>query len=176
MRSRVSRRSDFAADEVRVIDTSALIRLKVLLPVAEQWPLLIRMSALVEAGLLAFPRQVSAEMRAARHPDAPGVWAAGNRGWSLHPSPRDEFLAEALGAAQLVDPNAEAEPEAADPYIVAMALEIEERLPGVQAIVVTEDRVDRMPAKESIVTACERLGLTFCQTDDFVDWLRQQAI
>lgn len=38
----------------------------------------------------------------------------------------------------------------------------------------TEDRVDRMPAKESILTACERLGLTHCNAQEFVDWLRDQ--
>lgn len=120
----MSKRSDLGLSEVRIIDTSALIRLKKLLPVADQWLLLTRMSVLVEKGLLAFPRQVASEMEAARHPDAPGVWAAGNRGWSCHPSPPDEYLAEVLGAAQLTDPNAESDPEPADPYVVAMALEI----------------------------------------------------
>jgi hypothetical protein len=123
--------------EVRVIDTSSLIRLKVIVPVADQWPLLVLMSTLVDRGWIAFPRQVSAEMKVAKHPDATGVWAAGNQGWRWHPQPRDDSVAEALGAAQLTDPNSEAEAGAADPYVVAMALQIQERWANAQVVVVS---------------------------------------
>lgn len=170
----MSPRSSRKLDEVRILDASALIRLKSILAVAEQWPLLMRMSGLVESGCLAFPRQVANELKKAKHPDAPGVWAACHKGWGTHPQPRDGSVAEALGAAQLIDPDSEADAEPADPYVVAMALEIKERFSSVKVVVVTEDRVDRMPAKESIVTACQRLELESCTAEEFATWLRAQ--
>jgi rRNA maturation endonuclease Nob1 len=172
----VSGRSSRPPDppEIRVLDTGCLIELKRLIAVAEQWPMLVRMGALVETGCIAFPRQVVAEMKAAKHPDAPGVWAASHQGWSRHRQPRDDSVAEVLGAAQLTDPNSEG-PEPADPYVVAMALEIHEKCVSSQVVVVTEDRIDRMPVKESIVTACERLELKWCDTQEFVVWLSAQS-
>lgn len=172
----MSRPSRPVPAEVRVIDTSALIELKHLLPVGEQWPLLTQMSVLVQTGHLAFPRQVTNEIKNVQWPDAPGAWAAGNKGWSVHPQPRDEFLAEALGAAQLTDPNAEPDIEPADPYLVAMALQIRESNPGCTVYVVTTDRVDRMPAKESVLTACLRLDLLCSTPEEFVEWLREQTV
>lgn len=100
---------------MRVVDTSTLIKLKKVVPVVDQWRLLVRMDALVQSGQLAFPRQVAAKMRAARHPDAAGAWAAGVKGWAVHRQPSDESLAEAMGAAQLTDPTSEADQEVADP-------------------------------------------------------------
>lgn len=155
-----------------MIDTSSMIDIKRNVPVGEQWALLVRMSALVESGHLAFPRQVANELKAGKFPDAPGVWAAGTRGWAYHGQPSDESLAEVLGVAQLTDPSSEPETEVADPYIVAMALEISEHIPGCHVVVVTEDRVDRMPAKQSIATACARLGLKDCSAEEFVEWIK----
>lgn len=171
----MSPRSDSdSPTEVRVIDTSSLIALKRLLPVGDQWPCLLQMSALVETGHLAFPRQVTVEMKAGRHPDAPGAWAASVRGWTLHHQPSDDSLAEVLAVAQLTDPASEADTEVADPYVVAMAWEIREAHPDRDVVVVTEDRVDRLPAKESILTACNRLELTTCSAEDFIDWLKER--
>lgn len=160
---------------MRVIDSSSLITLKKLVPLTEQWPLLITMSELVRDGRLAFPRQVAAEMKVAKHPDAPGVWAAAHSGWARHRQPSDEALAEVLAVAQLTDPNSEAELEVADPYVVAMAWQIRNRSSATPVMVVTEDRIDRMPAKESIVTACTRLDLPWCGTEAFVQWLQANA-
>lgn len=157
---------------MRVIDSSSLITLKRLVPLAEQWRLLVTMGEMVENGRLAFPRQVATEMKAAKHPDAPGVWVAAHSGWAHHRQPSDEALAEVLAVAQLTDPTSEAELEVADPYVVAMAWEIRDRSPTTPVMVVTEDRIDRMPAKESIVTACTRLDLQWCGTAVFVEWLQ----
>lgn len=82
----------------------------------------------------------------------------------------------ALGAAQLTDPNAEPDIEPADPYIVAMALQIRDSNPGCAVYVVTTDRIDRMPPKESILTACNRLDLQCSTPEEFVAWLRQQTV
>jgi hypothetical protein len=160
---------------VFVIDSSSLIALKKVIPVGDQWATLVQMSNFVEAGHLAFPRQVAAEMKAGKHPDAPGAWAAGIRGWHHHGSPADESLAEVLAVAQLTDPASEADAEVADPYVVAMAWEIRAASPERFVAVVTEDRVDRMPAKESVLTACQRLGLTTRTTVEFIAWLGAQG-
>lgn len=58
---------------VCVVDTSVLIAFKSLVKIDEQWDLLIRMTALVADGHLAFPRQVAKELAYGRFPDAPGA-------------------------------------------------------------------------------------------------------
>lgn len=86
---------------VFVIDSSSLIALKKVIPVGDQWATLVQMSNFVEAGHLASPRQVAAEV---------------------------------LAVAQLTD-----------------------------------------PAKESVLTACQRLGLTTRTTVEFIAWLGAQG-
>jgi hypothetical protein len=158
--------------EVRIIDTGSLIELKKLIPLKDQWTTFKHMEALVDSGHLAFPRHVAREMRVARFPDAPGVWAAGCNGNRRYRDPADASVAEVLGVAQLIDPNSDDEHEAADPYIAAMAYEISERWPDRDVVVVTEDRIDRLPLKESLVTACQRLSLKTCSSEDFINWLQ----
>lgn len=157
---------------VCVVDTGVLIELKFIVPIGEIWGFLTLMTRLVEQGHLAFPRQVAREMKAFKHADAPGAWAAGCNGHARHREPSDEALAEAMGIAQLTDPESEAEFEVADPYVVAMAWDIAERHPGSKVVVATKDFVDRMPSKESIATACDRLSLEWWKPDRFVDWVR----
>jgi hypothetical protein len=127
---------------VFVIDSSSLIALKKVISVGDQWATLVQMSNFVEAGHLAFRRQVAAEV---------------------------------LAVAQLTDPASEADAEVADPYVVAMAWEIRAASPERFVAVVTEDRVDRMPAKESVLTACQRLGLTTRTAVEFIAWLGAQG-
>jgi len=165
---------EFPPAIVVVVDTSVLIGLKKLVPIKRQWALFTLMTGLVARGHLAFPRQVSREMEAGKHPDAPGVWTVGCKGSARHPEPHDHSVAEVLVAAQIVDPNAEAEAEAADPYVAAMALEVRKRHPRCDVAVATDDYVDRMPAKESLATACARLGLQRWTADEFVEWLNEQ--
>ncbi len=65
---------EFPPAIVVVVDTSVLIGLKKLVPIKRQWALFTLMTGLVARGHLAFPRQVSREVEAGKHPDAPGVW------------------------------------------------------------------------------------------------------
>ncbi|MFH5821734.1 DUF4411 family protein [Georgenia sp. AZ-5] len=160
---------------VVVVDTSALIQLKRLVPIARQWPTLNLMSELVDGGHLCYPRQVRREMAAGKHPDAPGAWAVANDGQCRHPAPRDEAIAEVLAVAQLVDLEAEDDTEVADPYVAAMAWQIRETHPQSRVVVATNDFVDRMPVKEALATACNRLAIEYWRADEFVAWLDGEA-
>lgn len=156
---------------VVIVDTSVLIELKRIVPVGKQWGLLNLMSELLDAGHLAYPRQVSREMAVAQFPDAPGAWATGCNGHARHSEPRDDSIAEVLGVAQLVDAEAEAQPEAADPYVAAMAWELRQRHPDCQVVVATNDVRDRLPVKEALATACARLEIECWDAEVFVRWL-----
>lgn len=105
-----------------VLDASVVINLKRRLKVAEQWPFLLKLSRLVEAGKVGWPRYVRKELTDARHPDAPGAWLA-------------------------------------------------EHLPSASVVVASDDIVDRMPQKESIATACARLGLQLWSCEELIGWV-----
>jgi rRNA maturation endonuclease Nob1 len=143
---------------VRVIDSSALIRIKHDYPAGEQWRLCERIKQQVVTGRAAFPKQVHREVAKVPHPDAPGAMID-----ALHQDhhiqfaePSDETVAEVLG----LNPHLhdwDAQQDMADAYVVAMALELE-RSQGLHAIVVSHDRVDR-PQRTSVATACASVGL-----------------
>lgn len=151
-----------------VLDSSVVIHLKHRLKVGDQWPFLLRLTQLVEAGAVGWPRYVKAEVTRAQYPDAPGAWLAGQSSQPF-PEPAYATLAEVLAVAQLVD--AEAEDEVADPWVVAMAVELRDANPMHRVVVASDDAVDRMPVKESIATACERLGLERWSCETFIDWV-----
>src|ERR1700733_9489190 len=77
-----------------IIDSSFLIRIKSMVKVDEQWALLAWMMERTEAGEICFPRQVSAEMTVAKHPDAPGAWAGHAKGLVRHREPSDASVAQ----------------------------------------------------------------------------------
>jgi rRNA maturation endonuclease Nob1 len=158
-----------------VIDTSVMIEFKATVGIERQWDLLSSMTDLVKTGRIAFPRQVARELSQARHPDAPGAWIASAKRDVQHPEPAEQTLVRVLQAGQLVDVNAPADREVADPYVAALALEIVERHPQSHVVVVTNDIVDRLPMKIALRTACERLGLQTCTMQPFVDWLDDPA-
>jgi hypothetical protein len=163
---------EFPPPFVMVIDTSALIAFKVLVSINDQWDLLMRMSDLVRTGAITFPRQVARELADGAHPDAPGAWIGNAKRDVRHPNPAEETLVKVLEVApQLVDIEA-TDREVADPYIAAMAHEIATRHDGCRVVVATKDVVDRLPAKLSLLTACNRLGVETCSPEDFVAWLR----
>ena len=156
-----------------VLDTSVVINLKKNLKVADQWSFFLRLTTLVDRGVVGWPRYVRKEIIDARHPDAPGAWIAGQTAQPF-PEPTFETLAEVLGAAQLVD--AEAEDEVADPYVVGMGLEVRTTQPGRRVVIASDDTVDRMPQKESIATACARLGLELWSCEDLINWVQSAPV
>jgi hypothetical protein len=162
---------ELVVQTVCVIDTGVLINFKKLININEQWDLLMEMRGLVQIGRLAFPKQVVSELAEIKFPDAPGAWIGSARKLVVYPQPSEETLRRVLAAAQLVDPNSTGDSEVADPYVAALALEIDAR-PDCHAVLATDDEVDRMPAKESLNTACVRLGIERWNFERFMEWLR----
>lgn len=159
---------DYEHGVLVVLDSSVVINLKKRLKVADQWSFLLRLTELVEQGVVGWPRYVKKEVTDARHPDAPGAWLAAQTSQPF-PEPAYESVAQVLAVAQLVD--TEAEDEVADPWVVAMALDLRETHPGARVVVSSDDVVDRLPQKESIGTACERLQLEMWSCEDLIAWM-----
>ena len=147
-----------------------------LLKIEEQFAYFSAMTPMLTSGTLAFPRQVAAELARAQYPDTPGTWATGSKDLVVYPDPSDEAMAEVLGAAQLIDANGEDDYEEADPYLVAMAFDISEHYPHARVIVVSDDITDRMPRKESVLTACNRLSLECWKASAFVEHMREKVL
>ncbi len=160
-----------------VIDASILIHFKGAVKLDAQWAYLTCMTRLVEEGRIALVRQVVKELSVAKHPDAPGAWVAGVRTKGRYPQPTDDALVEVLDVAErLVEVDADPTREVADPYIAAMALELSDRYPDTQVVVATDDNVDRLPAKLSLATACDRLHIDHWPLQDFLEWVGSQMV
>jgi hypothetical protein len=70
----------------------------------------------------------------------------------------------------LIDPTDEDPAGAADPYVAGMACEIQSANPGCRVVVATDDRVDRLPNKIALTTACDRLHIDHWSSEAFVAW------
>lgn len=148
-----------------VFDASSIIQIKHDVRAGDQWGVLRRLEDLVEAGTLAIPREVAREVRAAAHPDAPGVWVAGVEGKLEHPlDPDVNILSEVMAspAGRVVDTE---KPIDGDPYVLALALQLSRA--GCEVSVVTEDVNDR-PNRISMATACDHLNLSHIRLNDFL--------
>lgn len=160
---------------IAVIDTNVLLDFKKVVPVDQQWDLLMEMNKRVAAGAITFPKQVANELSFVKHPDAPGAWIAYAKRSVQHPEPTEATLVRVLAvAAEMVEadnPN-----EIADPYVLAMALELTERYRTSRTVVITNDVVDRMPVKISLRTGCERLGVETCKAPALLAWLTDEDV
>lgn len=153
---------------VFVLDTNAVIDLK-RLALADQWAFFEKAKVIARAGHIAFPRQVEAEIKAVKFPDAPGAWLVGAAAALMrYPQPSDKTLRQVLSVAEMVDPAAERDP--ADPYVVAMACELRSQQ-GLEVLVVSADKKDR-PGLVSVQTACGRLGIDIATVEQFIVWTR----
>lgn len=140
----------------------------------DQWTLFAHMLTLVEDGRLVFPRQVYRELAHGQHPDAPGAWIGKAKTLVRYADPSDETMAEILDVTyQLVEENSEPDNEPADPYIVAMAVELRRMEPPIDVVVATNDLVDRLPLKIALKTACDQLNIPCWTTEVFIEWVRQ---
>jgi hypothetical protein len=171
--SQTSETVEFPPTFVVVVDSSVLIDIKKMVGINDQWDLLTSMSQLVLSGSLTFPKHVAKELAAGQHPDAPGAWVNHAKRDVRHKEPTEDTLAKVLEVApEVVDLEATADREIADPYVAAMAVEIKERHTGCRVVVATNDVVDRLPLKLSLLTACERLDIEVCTPKQFIDWVR----
>lgn len=155
-----------SCDGVFVLDSSLIIQLKREIKADRQWELAKHMEELVVAGRITFPPQVLREIRGQQHTDIPEAWALAVSSKIATPSSPGWDHVEAVMAVadDLIEADAEGDP--ADPYVVALALELREE--GFDAIVATADIVDRPPLKISMGTACDRLALAWMDLDEFL--------
>lgn len=151
---------------VWVLDTSALIDLKTIISVSDQWHAFKTLEGLVSDGCVAMPRQVIKEVSGIAHPDLPGAWASGVRHSLRHPTDVPyEYLQRVMGAAgEVVDPTKTVED--ADPYVLALALWLRDQ--GAEPVVVTTDQVDHLPIRIALATACQRFDIPYVDACGFL--------
>lgn len=156
-----------SCDAVFVLDSSLIIQLKRAVPADRQWELAKHMEDLVLAGRMTFPPQVLREIRGQTHTDIPEAWVLAVASKIVHPNePAYGHVETVMAVAgDLIDADTEIDP--ADPYVVALALEMSQM--GTDICVVTADVVDRMPLKISMRTACERLRIPWMPIDEFLE-------
>ncbi len=132
-----------------VVDASSIIQVKHEVPANQQWETLKKLEALVEQASLVFPREVAREVKAAAHPDAPGVWVHGVESKCKHDmDPPDTTIRRVLARfPELVDLERGI---TGDPYVVALAIELAEQQHA--PTVISDDVIDR-PGKTSVRTA-----------------------
>lgn len=150
--------------EVWVLDSSALIEMKQIVSVSNQWDAFKQLEQMVIDGQIAMPRQVIKEVKEVTHPDMPGAWAPGVRKQLQHPldagfSCIRKVMSE---AGDILDVNKAGDD--ADPWVVALALHLKEG--GHSVCVVTKDVVDRKGI--SIATGCDRLQVDWCHVRPFL--------
>lgn len=153
--------------KVWILDTSCLVETKIAVSVADQWKTFKLLEDKVQSGEIAMPRHVIREISEIDHPDLPGAWAPGVRDVQLHPlDPSWECLQRVMAeAGDVVDPNKIKED--ADPYVIALALDLQQD--GLGVSVVTEDCIDH--SHIAVTTACDRLSVSHCSTREFLSEL-----
>lgn len=149
---------------VWVLDASALIRMKNVVPGGKQWDTFKKLETMVEDGHVAFPRQV---LKEGSHPDVPGAWIQGVATACVHSLDADvnNVAAVMAGTVNLVDPHAEGDP--ADPYVVALAMDIQAGDTDVNVTVATNDHVQHH-GNDSVASACDKFGVAHTTVEDFL--------
>ena len=168
---------------VAILDANAIIDLKKV-RVSLQWELLRELKALVETGAICVPGHVIREVSNVRHPDAPGAGAKGiEEKQRFQPEADPQYVRLVMGGNPTILPawdmpvhgvpevlDQYADTEQADPYVVAMALQLitESR----DCVVVTRDTKDR-PGKISPAKACQRLGIPTCTIEEYLESIQE---
>lgn len=156
-----------------ILDSSAIIQIKHLIPSSAQWDLFKKLEELVISGIIAMPRQVISEVKTDSHPDVPGAWVAGIKKHLQHPLDPDFELIRLVMSEVGDVVDKEKGREEADPYVIALALQL--MRDNWNITVVTEDIKDRIhrhdnrQGRRSLKNACEIMGIEVCLTSDFID-------
>lgn len=156
-----------------ILDSSAIIQIKHLIPSSAQWDIFKRLEELVISGIIAMPRQVISEVKTDSHPDVPGAWVAGIKKHLQHPLDPDFELIRLVMSEVGDVVDKEKGREEADPYVIALALQLIRD--NWSVTVVTEDIKDRIhrhdnrQGKRSLKNACEIMDIEVCLTSDFID-------
>ena len=158
-------------DEVWVIDSSSIIWIKQNSTRVECARTLRELDALVVAGQLLFPKTVLVEMERwvgtkAEAEDPPLAWAKRNSKHLKHLPERPDTLSVVLAEVpQVLDPDKVGGAEEADPYVLALALMLQNE--GRAVTVLNEERKDRAD-KMSLTTACGVLRLVSLPVGTFL--------
>lgn len=156
-----------------ILDSSAIIQIKHLIPTSAQWDIFKRLEELVISRIIAMPQQVITEVKTDSHPDMPGAWVAGIKKHLQHPlHPDTNFVRLVMSEVGDVVDKEKGRDEA-DPYVIALALQL--MSDNWSVTVVTEDVKDRIhrhddrQGKRSLKSACEIMGIEVCLTSDFIN-------
>jgi hypothetical protein len=108
-----------------VVDTSSLILMRSLYSREERGRILERLSALVTEARIVYPREVVAELDRYAGPDNPALeWTKRHQDVATRRQPSFESVRTVLAQVpEVLDPDKEGVEEA-DPYVLAMALEL----------------------------------------------------
>jgi len=158
-------------EEVWVFDSSSIIEVRAAVSRADEKSVFNALRGLTVASHLCWPPEVTQEVEYAVNPDSAVRWIKANRGSGERTAKLDTVKSVLRTAPALVDPDAPR--EQADPYVVALALDLGEgELFGTAVSIVTEDRKDK-PTKLSLATAA---GLLRIPTIPLRAFLRSQGI
>jgi hypothetical protein len=140
-------------DDIWVIDTSSLIEIKHVVPRNVMKPVLNKMTELVSASRLHYPKEVIQELSEYKNkhkPDAPYEWAKNNEPVA---ATHDHLFADVStllrskpSLATVLDSSKAGGAEEADLYVLALAVRL--KAPSKNVLVITEEsrqRPDRMP-------------------------------
>lgn len=159
----------FPPEDAWVIDTSSLIMVKsATVPKVLRADILKMLDTLIERGTLVFPAEVVVELH---NDDVLAGWARKNQNKACRFGPLFFQVKDLLLDAQIrrvIDTEKNGREEA-DPYILALALELRKTC---QVTVVTEEKKDS-PDKLSLSTAC---GLKKLPSIPFLAFLGQHGI
>jgi hypothetical protein len=145
------------ARDVRVIDTSSIIEVRQRFGRSNERKVFSALTSLIKKGELIWPPEVTHEVEAALIADSAVRWVKANREIAERSAKLETVKSVLFQAPTLIDSNATR--EQADPYVVALALDVASGdLFPPKVTVVTEDRRDK-PGKLSLATAAGLLGL-----------------
>lgn len=154
--------------QVFVIDSDALIDIKLEISVAEQWDVGVDIVRATENHKLLMPIQVHNEVVNVRHPDFPAplaskVWSIIRGGANVRPSPRAlrTVLATELSWIGMLGSEEE---DIADPYVIALALDLKQVRHGETVAVVAHDNLVR--------STCDSLELHCLELTEFLSHIR----
>ncbi len=145
--------------DIWVFDSSVLIDIQRQMIARSRDELLQQMLDLARAHRLVFPQRVTDELTRHEQKDAVARWAV--RAKELVPRhyvPADELVREVLKVAPTLIPTTQVG-KSADAHVIAQALAYQRESMFHTVTVVTNDRVDRLPLKSSMTSACKLIGL-----------------
>jgi len=162
--------------DLYVIDTSSIIQLW---PICKQYSVKINtafkhLSKLVTNGQLVYPVQVMNEITVETNRSY--EWVRQNKAQATRFGTNHQTLKEILSkeiVQKVVD--VDSKKDEADPYVISLAVDVKNKIIDEESevnysnvTVITEDRVDRLPRKISLRSACDILAINSINIESFL--------